>query len=58
MYEFRAEGGLKNKKLFASITLVSREDKVSFNFGKEPFAFDLEMKKEVTPFSPNTFRLL
>jgi hypothetical protein len=33
--------------LFATLTAASRDDKVSFNFGKESFAFELDEKIDV-----------
>lgn len=47
MYEMRIPEQLKDKRMYAAITLISRDDKLSFNFGKESFCFDLEERKEV-----------
>lgn len=38
---------MKNKKLYPSISMGSREDKVFINIGQEGFIFDLTHKIEV-----------
>lgn len=48
VYETRIPEYLKDKKLFASISIGSREDRIALNFGNSVFIFDLESKLSVT----------